>query len=320
MTTENVFPDSLLDDVRVAMCSSPAATFAVVGLGPAAYEVGSLFRNAGQMDRFLGVFDERIEQASNNHQPLREIKGVKPTYVVIAVDEGKNEVLLALEGLVPVETRILFAGSRQYDFSDSRFERALRTSLVPSFATGYPEVVIHLYECLRNAARLGLEGAVVEFGMFKGGTTMLLSAFIEELERDWPVIGFDTFSGFPPKRSLFDMYDHPDCHFEDLEAVRRLVSGRRIEVVPGDIVDTISRLSDVDVVLAFVDTDNYTPAAAAVAMLRERVVRNGTIVFDHYTGRSRHRYTLGERFAASGLEQDSRFFNLHGTGVFIRQR
>jgi hypothetical protein len=59
-------------------------------------------------------------------------------------------------------------------------------------------------------------GAVAEFGMFKGDTTMFLSRIIERLGADWPVIGFDTFDGFPPRRSPLDMYDHPDCVFTDL--------------------------------------------------------------------------------------------------------
>jgi hypothetical protein len=65
--------------------------------------------------------------------------------------------------------------------------------------------------------------------MFKGGTTMFLSRVIERLGQPWSVIGFDSFAGFPPRRSALDMYDHPDCVFTDLEAVRRHVAGRAIE-------------------------------------------------------------------------------------------
>jgi O-methyltransferase len=72
---------------------------------------------------------------------------------------------------------------------------------VPSLANGYPNSLVHLYQCLANAARLGLSGAVAEFGMFKGGTTMFLSRVIKRLGASWPVIGFDTFGGFPPRRS-----------------------------------------------------------------------------------------------------------------------
>ena len=93
--------------------------------------------------------------------------------------------------------------------------------------------LVHLYQCLANAARLGLSGAVAEFGMFKGGTTMFLSRVIERLGVTWPVIGFDTFGGFPPRRSPLDMYDHPGCVFTDLAAVRRYLDGRDIEIVAG---------------------------------------------------------------------------------------
>lgn len=71
--------------------------------------------------------------------------------------------------------------------------------------------------------------------------------------------------------------------------------------------------------LTFIDTDNYTPARAAIEVARERTVPGGAIVFDHFTGTSRFRYTLGERIAGRVLLDDPRWFHLHGTGVFYRQ-
>jgi hypothetical protein len=173
---------------------------------------------------------------------------------------------------------------------------------------------------LQLAARLKLDGVVAEFGMFKGGTTMLLSRFIEGLGQPWRVYGFDTFDGFPPPRSPLDMYAHPDCVYLDLDAVRRVFATRDVEVVPGDVVKTVQCLSDKDVVLAFIDTDNYTSANSILETIADRVVVGGALVFDHLTGRDRHLYTLGERFAAKQLLSDDRFFNLHDTGVFLRLR
>ena len=46
----------------------------------------------------------------------------------------------------------------------------------------------------------------------------------------------------------------------------------------------------------------------------------GAIVFDHFTGVNRFRYTVGERIAGLPLLDDARYFHLHGTGVFYRQR
>ena len=61
------------------------------------------------------------------------------------------------------------------------------------------------------------------------------------------------------------------------------------------------------------------PAAAALEVVRERTVAGGAIVFDHFTGTGRFRYTLGERIAGRALLDDPRWFHLHGTGVFYRQ-
>jgi O-methyltransferase len=55
-------------------------------------------------------------------------------------------------------------------------------------------------------------------------------------------------------------------------------------------------------------------------IVRERTLVGGAIVFDHFTGVDRFRYTLGERIAGRVLLDDSRYFHLHGTGVFYRQR
>jgi len=116
------------------------------------------------------------------------------------------------------------------------------------------------------------------------------------------------------------MYDHPDCVFSGLDSVRLYLKDRRVQIVAGDIVETSRRLEGDNLVLSFIDTDNYTSASAALRVVQERTVVGGAIVFDHFTGTNRFLYTLGERMAASVLLDDPRYFNLHDTGVFYRQR
>ena len=239
--------------------------------------------------------------------------------LVVAADTEKEDLLCAALPYISGTPKVIVAGYGHLGFRDPVFDQEQAQLLVPSLANGYPNSLVHLYQCLANAARLGLAGVVAEFGMFKGGTTMFLSKVIERLGANWPVIGFDTFGGFPPRRSPLDMYDHPDCVFTDLPAVRRYLDGRDIEIVAGDIAGTCGRLEREDLVLTFIDTDNYTPAQAALKVARERTVPGGAIVFDHLTGTSRYRYTLGERIAGRVLLDDPRYFNLHETGVFYRQ-
>jgi len=251
---------------------------------------------------------------------MNSLLDVRHDVLVVAADEAKEDLLECALPFISGSPKVLISGYGHLRFRDATFQEEAAQILVPSLANGYPHTLVHLYQCLSNAARLKLEGVVVEFGMFKGGTTMLLSRWIKRLGMPWPVIGFDTFAGFPARRSPLDMYAHPGCVFSDLRAVQHYIDGHNVEVVPGDIVDTCRRLDEEAVVLAFVDTDNYTSAAAALDVVVERVVVGGAVVFDHFTGVDRFLYTIGERMAGKRLLSDSRFFHLHSTGVFYRQR
>jgi O-methyltransferase len=211
-------------------------------------------------------------------RPFKQLSQVRHDLMVVAADEEKEDILLAAMPYLQGAPKVIVAGYGHLSFRDSLFNEELGQLLVPSFANGYPNTLTHLYQCLVNAARLELRGVVAEFGTFKGGTTMFLSSIIERLGQDWPVFGFDTFAGFPPRRSPLDMYDHPGCIFTDLPAVRRYLEGRNVRVIPGDIVETAQQLEDNDIILSFIDADNYSSARAALQVVQERTVVGGAIV------------------------------------------
>jgi len=315
--------DRLISDVKDALAGDAQSSFGIIGHTPLTYDLLAFFKGSCSSHRLRGVYCALTESTTpglaQELKPLEDLKTDAPSHVIIASDDLKERLLEESAKYLTVNTRVLLVGYQHFHFRDAIFERILRDSLVPSLANGYPYTLVHIYQCLQNAARLNLDGVVVEFGIFKGGTTMLISRFIEELGCGWKVVGFDTFAGFPARRSVLDMYDHPDCVFFDERSVRQYLAGRNVEIVSGDIVTSAKRLADEKVVLAFMDTDNYTPAMAALDIVQERVVVGGAIVFDHFTGRNRFLYTLGERIAAKRLLNDKRYFNLHDTGVFVRQ-
>ncbi len=82
--------------------------------------------------------------------------------------------------------------------------------------------------------------------------------------------------------------------------------------------ETRERITGVPLLLSFFDTDNYSPARAALELCITQTVVGGSIVFDHFTSLDRFRYTIGERMAAHEKLANSDFFHLHGTGVFTR--
>lgn len=294
----------------------PGARVAVVGWSPSVFEIATdaVFTSGGAV--LVGIF---AGDGGGSVRALTELGAGTPDIVVVAEDKGKELILDIIAPLVPAKTKVVIGGFSHFEFDDPIFDKVRRELFIPSFANGYRHCLVHIYQCLVNAHHRSLKGSVAEFGMFKGGTTMLISRFIEALGADWKVYGFDTFDGFPDKRSALDMYRHPDCVFSDVDTVRAVFVGRNVEIIEGDVVETISRLADEDLVLSFVDTDNFTSAEAIIHVIADRTVVGGAVVFDHWTGHDRHIDTIGERMAARRLAADGRYFNLHGTGVFLRQ-
>jgi hypothetical protein len=315
--------NALMDRLRRELVASPSAsTVGIVGFTPTTLILLEMLNNVKGMSSVTGVYagDAARLIGPVPLRPMKELRTDRPAIAIIASDEGKEQLLADAVTHLSPETRVLISGFSHFDFADPIFSGEIGGALIPSFANGYPNSLIHIYQCLKNAARLRLQGIVTEFGMFKGGTTMLMSRFIERLGAAWKVYGFDSFAGFPPRRSALDMYSHPDCVYLDETMVRRMFEGRNVEIIAGDIVQTVVRIKDAPIVLAFVDTDNFTPAAAILDVIQDQIVPGGAIVFDHFTGRDRFLYTIGERMAAKPLLEDSRYFNLHDTGVFLRQR
>lgn len=301
-----------------------ARSIGVLGCTTVAVRLLSSLRPSGLISAVDAIYTAQFDNVNEVQLavplcPFEALRHSDHDVLVVAADEEKEDLLNTALPYIHGTPKVIVAGYGHLKFRDAVFQEELAKLLVPSLANGYPNTLTHLYQCLRNAARLELNGVVAEFGMFKGGTTMFISRIVERLGVDWPVIGFDTFEGFPARRSPLDMYDHQDCVFTDLAAVRRYLAGRNVKIVAGDIVETSRRLADEELVLTFIDTDNYTPAAAALEVVADRTLVGGAIIFDHFTGVDRFRYTLGERIAASSLLDDSRYFHLHDTGVFYRQ-
>jgi hypothetical protein len=294
----------------------PGSRVAITGWSPASIELAADPAFVSGSAELVGIF---AAQAGGRVLPLSDLPAHIPDIVVIAEDAGKEIILEEIARTLPANTKIVIGGFSHFEFHDDVFDKIRRDLFIPSFANGYRHCLVHIYQCLQYAHRRGIKGCVAEFGMFKGGTTMLISRFIDAIGADWKVYGFDTFNGFPNKRSPLDMYAHPDCVFLDVEMVRAVFAGRNVEVVAGDVVDTVTRLDGEQLVLSFVDTDNFTSAEAIIRVIADRTQIGGAIIFDHWTGHDRHIDTIGERIAAKRLTADPRYFNLHGTGVFLRQ-
>lgn len=318
--------DSLLADTLAAITLRQRQSLALLGYSGLTHELLGALTAHGCEALIAGVYDPRPERqgasiGQHTVSPIETLLERDVDLICVCADADKEELLQAHAALArePLP-EVVLAGDGHFAFRDPDFAALTEKKLVKSTATGSPNTLIHLYECLRSAARLGLRGTIVEFGMYKGGTTVMLAKMAAALDLDSRVIGFDAFTGFPIRRSLLDLYADPVCEFTDLEEVRRYCEPYGIEIIAGDINETYRRLEGESLLLSFFDTDNYSPTKAALPLCIEQTVNGGSIVFDHVYSTEEFRYTLGERIAARELLSDSGFFHLHGTGVFTRIR
>jgi hypothetical protein len=316
-TTEDLFQQLL------PLFSAAPRRILLLGRTQVSFELRARLQQIGLGDWVLGIVDP---QAAPD-EGLGVLEWSKATLekadlVVITSDEDKVGLLRSFEQTRASSSAfpdVLLSGMGHMDFRDSLYDELNAPALVPSYATGYPFTRVHMYQHLRAAAASGLTGAIVEFGAFKGGTTAWLARVVRHLEMNVRILAFDSWDGFPPKRSVLDLYSHPRCVFSDLPSVRNYLEPLGVEIVPGDITDTAPlALKDVPVLLAFVDTDNYSPAVSALRAVADNVVPGGAIVFDHYTTTVDYLYTLGERMAADEVLQEGSFFHVEGTGVFVK--
>jgi O-methyltransferase len=318
------FTDDLLADLAYGLTEGPRRT-AVIGLSEAGLEAAAAVRRLVGDAALLGVFDPdtRPDADQPGLRAWAELAAAAPDLVVIADDERKERLLTAAAEVLDAQRplpRVVLAGiAHQRRPADPRFDDLEAPALVPSYATGHPHTRAHLFDCLREAAAHDRRGAVVEFGAFKGGTSVWLAKAVRLLGlQDSPVIAFDAWDGFPDRRSLLDLYEHPRCVFRDLDAVRRYTESYGIELVAGDIYETApARLADVPILLAFVDTDNYSGARRALATIAPNLVVGGAVVLDHFHTTADYAYTVGERLAASEVLAGRGLLHLQGTGVFV---
>lgn len=298
-----------------------ARRIAILGFTPAAVAVQQALDQAGLGERIAGVFDER-PQSCPPARPLADLAGVEHDLLVVATDAEKSDTLLAYRAAVgdrPEPPDVVIAGTGHLAFAEPEFELLNAPALVPSYATGSPHTRVHLYQCLKACASAGLRGTIVEFGAFKGGTTAWLARVAAHLGLEGcRIIGLDTWAGFPPRRSVLDLYEHPRCVFTDLDAVRAYAEPFGVELIAGDIAETYRALEGEPLLLAFFDTDNYSPARAALPLCARQLVVGGSIVFDHVATTADYVDTLGERIAAYEVLKPAGFLHLHGTGVFTK--
>jgi O-methyltransferase len=176
---------------------------------------------------------------------------------------------------------------------------ALFRRVQPYTLTGI-ERVVALRDAVRYVVDAGVEGAVVECGVWKGGSMLVVAETLLSLGvRDRDLYLFDTFTKMPPPddvdvdawgvtaASVYDeAVDHPFYAFDQAEVRRLLVATgypeERLHFVQGMVEDTIPEHAPDRIALCRLDTDWYASTAHELRHLVPRVPEGGVVLIDDY--------------------------------------
>ena len=297
--------------------------FVIWGLTEIAMELLAELQAAGIFKKyFSGIVDDNPQHQDVEIFGLKvlapeEINNLAVDTLVIASDDNKEHILKTFSKIENRIPSVILGGTNHFAFKDNLFEEVLSSCLIRSKAGGYPNMLIHIYQSLVYLIRNNIEGAVAEFGVLQGGTIVFIAKVLSKLGRKCRIFGFDTFDGFPERKSVMDLYSDAKCVFQDFISVQNYCQPHGIELIKGDICETHRQIQNVPLMFSFFDTDNYSPTRAALELCYEQTSTGGILAFDHYYSPN-WLYTIGEKIAIQEVLANKNVLNLHGTGIFIK--
>jgi O-methyltransferase len=129
------------------------------------------------------------------------------------------------------------------------------------------------------------DGDVVEVGVYRGGTLVVLAGAIQKVCPDRRVIGVDTFQGHPYSDGhwVHPVGKYSDVAVRDLdEMLRRKGLSPYVSLEIGLAEDVLPRLDLGSVVFAHIDCDLYRSVRFCASYLPRRMSEQGVLFFDDF--------------------------------------
>ena len=201
-------------------------------------------------------------------------------------------------------------------------ERTIRQ--VRRYTMTSPRRIAALCDSVEYAVRSGVPGAVVECGVWKGGSMMAAALTLLRLDAvDRDLYLFDTFAGMPPPTDddVFSAYDGYNpmrrwrrrqregganaWHYVPVEEVRAAVLSTgypadRVHLVEGRVEDTLPGAAPGEIAVLRLDTDWYAGTKHELETLYPRLSPGGVLILDDYGHYEGARRAADEYFEARG--------------------
>jgi hypothetical protein len=192
------------------------------------------------------------------------------------------------------------------DFSPELIDICERTS---GYTTSTWDRVAALHGAAEHVTRNKIPGAVVETGVWRGGSMMVAAlALLGARASERELYLFDTFQGMPSPgekdgRRAAAMW-HRTWMSAGEEGVRRAMEStgypaERIHLVKGLVEETVPARAPEELALLRIDTDFYSPVRHALEHLYPRLQSGGILIIDDYGAWEGARRAVDEYFDGS---------------------
>ena len=192
-------------------------------------------------------------------------------------------------------------------------------STVEPFTMTSCERIAAVIDATRYITRRGIPGAIVECGVWRGGSMMAAALTLQEEQDVRDLYLFDTFGGMTQptdddvgfrgddarKRFVADNEgtDKGWCYASIDDVKRNLGRLRypedRIHFVPGDVLQTLPHKEPDRIALLRLDTDWYESTRHEMESLYDKLVTGGVLIIDDYGHWGGSRKAVDEYFGAA---------------------
>jgi hypothetical protein len=273
----------------------------------------------------------------------------QPEYVVILIDLDVEFIVMPMSRATGIYDRLIqhyrfspsqifvhhrFWGTPEHPQDAAYFEANQKIAGIP----GGMFIQEQLYESIEYLCRANIPGDFAEFGVWKGRSLYYIAWLTKRLSTmSRQVLGFDTFAGFGDQEDHDHFMDSPFAgHSEYVkqgndqkeriyadtsrEAVAHLLTDfDNIELIEGDIRETIKTVEGRQLALAFFDMDDYSPTKAALKIAYDALQPGGVMIHDHFAVNTLLRGACyGQRVAMLEFLEEHPMFTLGNSNVFIK--
>lgn len=188
---------------------------------------------------------------------------------------------------------------RKFEVTDPGFF-ALYERVKPYTMTSI-ERLYAMHKAVEHVARAGIQGAIVECGVWRGGSMMMAALTLLALGKsDRNLLLFDTFAGHPRPNPERDCKEHYEFWLQRrrtdqssswaevaLEEVRNNLASTgypldKVAFVKGIVQETLPASAPAAIALLRLDTDWYDSTAHELRHLYPRLVPGGVLIVDDY--------------------------------------